>query len=359
MPSKAETELLEKLEAMLKTSRQPAAGRQALGLLFPKTAGLLDTLTPSVSNPGERKRRHQISARDYSAAYFQLDPEMPSWGRSEIDAILAGPSPQESLDRAEQRISAAPEDARGKLRRQLLEALDGIFDSKIPFNEQWLLAIVDKSPTFIAARDRDDNQLFANENFDRLRWVIVSGLRDLDPAERARLLLSVIASAGDLSLLCDVIRMATGDMRPDGAEDREEKLGLGTDRDNVRLALLERVRTAATSGQIWDQARPAEILWFWWGCRLDDEVRSCTSAALSNEGWASALLNAMISEVRSSAGDYERVNRESYSKIADLELAVARAKELQHSTNAPVRTVADRFLKAIENDRSRGFSTPR
>jgi hypothetical protein len=187
--------------------------------------------------------------------------------------------------------------------------------------------------------------------------VIVSGLRDLRTGERAKLLLSVIPRANDLSLLCDVVRMAAGDVRSDGAEEHEEKLGLGADKDDVRMALIEKVRAVAISGEIWDQAKPEELLWFWWGSDFGEEVRTCTAAALANETWTPALLNSMISEVRSTAGDYERVNRDSYSKIADLNLATTRARELQNHAAAPVRAVAERFLNAIQNDIERPSKT--
>jgi hypothetical protein len=82
---------------------------------------------------------------------------------------------------------------------------------------------------------------------------------------RSNLLLPAIQRAADISILCDLVRSLAGDRHPDGAQSERESAAFGDSTDIIRDELLARVRALAATNQIWIQAQPAHVIWFWWG----------------------------------------------------------------------------------------------
>lgn len=118
----------------------------------------------------------------------------------------------------------------------------------------------------------------------------------------------------------------------------------------IHVELLARVRRLAKSNKdFWLQANLAAILWFWWGCDLENEVRKFTDTAVHTKVGLLGLLKAAIGRVRSSSGDYERVPK-SWNHVVDLELLAKQAASLltdSQSTDEE-RMLTKRFLKALE-----------
>ena len=123
----------------------------------------------------------------------------------------------------------------------------------------------------------------------------------------------------------------------------------GDQTDMILEQLLARVRDMASSGELWRQATPRDIILFWWGSTLGDEVRRFTSEATRTVDGLRSLLNVPVHPVYSSSGSYETV-APTWSEILDLEaLTVGARKVLFEDRSDEHRRVAQRFLTAMEN----------
>jgi len=113
---------------------------------------------------------------------------------------------------------------------------------------------------------------------------------------------------------------------------------------------------AAKTSEIWDQAKPDRLLWFWFRPRTKQtKLRFFADKAMTSSVGLRKLLEITISKVRSTAGDYERVPK-SWEKIVDLNALGKHAAELIEAANndRDVR-LARRFLDALEKGRSGSF----
>ena len=164
------------------------------------------------------------------------------------------------------------------------------------------------------------------------------------------MIIDAIRSAQDNTVLCDLIRTVLRDLHPEGATDAPGTWSLGeSDATAIWSELLHRVRDMARTGEIWNQANPRQILWFWWGSDLEFEVRNFTQEALATSAGTSGLLDIAVSTVRSSAGDYEHVNN-STGYIVNLDALSSRAQGLLRRKRAKVgdKALATRFLEALQ-----------
>jgi hypothetical protein len=118
---------------------------------------------------------------------------------------------------------------------------------------------------------------------------------------------------------------------------------------------LERVKEAASAGEIWNSAGPDRQLWFWWGTGADTEVKSFTSNAMTSEIGLRKLLDISVSRVKSTAGDYDHVQK-SWEKVVDLDALKLRAEKLINSagSDADIK-LARRFLDALQRGREDRF----
>ncbi len=184
--------------------------------------------------------------------------------------------------------------------------------------------------------------------------VIVNGLARLPPDRNSALIKSAIRSAPDLTVLTGVVRGIVGDSHPEGGRSERGRLSFGSERDNIRKGLVDRIRKLARSGKIWKQTRPAELLWFWWGTNKEDEVKVFTAEAMDTPLGLIGLLNSSISTVGSSSGNYERVSP-TCSKILDLEERRQRAAALARTGNDAEIKLAERFLVALKRGQEHPF----
>lgn len=338
------------VDDVLKDAKLPTAARHGLAFLFPKAEETLKTyIRAGATDAPHRLRQRRISVEDFAPAYFRMDPQRATWGRSEIETILGHDEPSVALGYVEERLQAALKVDRPRLRRLLLQQLEAFF-SEQPITEEWLRALVDVSPGYIAVGDATAKHFFVDDNADRLRRIVYQGLKPLDAKARASLVKMVISAAVDISLLCGIVRLIAGDIRPKTVE-RGEKLEVtfGDETEPVRHALLARVREFAASDRIWQQVQPGSVLWFWWGAVLDDEVRKFTHSALESESGIRALLDVPVQLVRSTAGDYEHVGY-GWSEIIQTErLAEIAASWLSDPSKLDNdRRLAQRYVTAFK-----------
>jgi hypothetical protein len=335
------------LEQALEHAKRPNAARQALAFLFPRAENYLKTYVPSGTyDTQERRKNRRLSVADYASNYFRLDPHKAGWGRSELERLFSEAVPAEVLSYVEEKLASVEVDDVVRLRRQFLEDLATAFPAEKPLTRAWLKALVDFSPNYM--RDCEAGRTFLGmDNAGRLRLAVQRALLALPEPQREALLQAVIPAASDLTLLCAVVRALAGDQRSDGAVDRSELSKEAANR--IRGALLAGVRELAAGGKFWSQAGPREILWFWWGCGHDDEVRAFTAVAMKDQNSLRHLLNVTVNTVYSSNGNYEQVNRDMWSKVVNVDELEARAKQLiVDASRATDQPLATRFLRALE-----------
>ena len=315
-----EAHIRKRVDDALKDAKAPTGARHSLAFLFPKAEEVLRTyIWAGFTDRPHRMRQRRISIEDFGPAYFRMDPQRATRGRSEIDKILSDDQPSDALGYVKERLQAALEADRPRLRRLLLQQLEAFF-SEQPITEEWLRALVDVSPEYIAAGDATAKYFFGDDNSERLRRIIYQGFRSSDAEARTRIVKAVISTTADISLLSDIVRLIAGDIRSKPGVERSEQMEVtfGDKAEPIRHLLLARVREFAASGQIWQQVRPGSVLWFWWGSVLDDEVRKFTDSALESESGIRALLDVPVQLVRSTAGDYEHVGH-GWSDIIQTE----------------------------------------
>jgi hypothetical protein len=76
---------------------------------------------------------------------------------------------------------------------------------------------------------------------------------------------------------------------------------------------------------------------------------------MASDAGLRGLLDITVGLVRSSEGDYERVNVSVWSKIVDVDELAARAEALSRDHREPYRRVAQRFVDALEKGRTNPF----
>jgi len=339
-----------KLEAELTSAlgktRNPVGAKNILALLFPKAESVLQTYLPDESDVNSKKLKRRLSQSDFSEGYFSLAPEFDSWGRSEFEAAVKGP-PSQAFGRLTEKVERAPQQKRSEIRRIFLELPE--------LSQEWLDAIIAASPDLLSKTDEDSKSLFSVDNEDRIRWIIVHGLRQLPSELQITLLKSAIETAVDLTVLTDIVRGLIGDLDPDGSKVSRDRFNFGDQETVIRELLLGRIRAAASTDNVWDQARPAHLLWFWWGANELDEVKAFVEKTMTSPVGIRKLLEITINRVRSTAGDYDRVPV-SWEKFIDLKALRKRAVELIEAANSDGDVgLARRFLAALEKGRNDTF----
>ena len=324
---------------------QTNPARRALALLFPKAEQLLNTSVYSGRGDSNALRKaRRISVADFASAYFGLDPQRAT------DRILTHDDPDVAFRMVEERVYSAAEKDRSRLRRLFLGELRTTFEVSRVITKDWLRALLNASPVYIAVGDQTERFLYLTDNFDRLRMTVIRALEKLSQEQRATLIASVIPEITDLSILCAVFRSVAPDRRPEGAvADRISAASFGDKTEMLREQLLGRVRDVVSNGDIWRQATLIDIIFFWWGSTLDDEVRRFTSAAANTPEGLLTLLKVPIHPVYSTAGNYETVSP-TWSNILDLAALEGSSRTIL-AGNAPDedKQVARRFLKAMQN----------
>ncbi|RTL63189.1 MAG: hypothetical protein EKK42_29140 [Pseudonocardiaceae bacterium] len=342
------------IETGLSLAKNREGARHALAFLFPKAEKSIHTYLPPDADVNIRRIKRRVSIAEFSENYFSLSPQLNDWSKPEFEQKF-GEGPTETFELLAQKIAFAPEEERPDLRRTFIELLDAEFSSRAEINQEWLDAIINASQTLIRNKDEEAKFLFHFDNLDRLRWLLQHALERLPKETRATLIKSAIAGARDLSLLVDLVRGVIGDLKKEGAKrEGPHRVDLGDESEAVRSILLSRVRTLATSGEIWHQARPAQLLWFWWGSTEDDEVLQFTSTAMDTREGLIGLLSNAPSLVRSSEEDYEHVSP-TWRKIVDLDQLNAKAEELLSSTDRSDAATAERFIAALRVGRNDSF----
>jgi hypothetical protein len=334
-------------------AKNQEAAKNTLALLFPKVEQSIETSVSSDDDINARRRKRRISLIDFSKSYFALSPDSNSWGQKEFEAAIKM-TPAQAFTALQTKLDSASPRDQSDLRRIFIELLDSEFGSTRELTEDWLNKLVEESPKLILNKDEESKFLFSFDNKDRLRWLIVNALARL-PVERVNALIkTAIQSATDLTLLTDIVRGIAGDSHPEGGKREPGRVNFGNETESIQEMLIARIRDLARTGEIWNQSRPDELLWFWWGLNKEDEVKAFTAEAMNTPAGLRGLLGRSPSTVVSSSGNYERVSP-IWRHLVDLDELRRKAVALMRTGDEAELQLVERFLAALERGQRSSF----
>lgn len=344
------TKTASELNALLKTAKLEDAARDALALLFPKLGDVLRRPTSQFVEAPGRPPKPRVAKADYAKSYFNLNPDRAVWSGRQLEGLIVA-GPHAAFDDFRQRYEKAS-DGRTKvrIRRVFLEFVGKAIGQGPDASVAWFLALIDNAGLLLVDEDLHETGFF-DLSLDAQITVLLSDiLKTLSPEARAATINRAILEAADISLLCSVFRFFTGDVTHDGTDARDSE-GFGPGTEELRHQLVDRVRSIASAGVLFNQARPVDILWFWWGAGYDTEVNNFLSHAMADPDGLSALLRILVHKVLSTAGNYEAVDQRAWSKLVDLSELQDKATRIVNNPESPLFGVARRFLEAMLRSR--------
>ncbi|MGO9133835.1 MAG: hypothetical protein ACLP8A_07270 [Methylovirgula sp.] len=225
------------------------------------------------------------------------------------------------------------------LRRAVIDHLAQRFERAAPDHEM-MTALFAASPAYLRAEQgvRPNDGASVKDLFcDLVRRVLAA----LSPSDRAALYEALFSKLADLSLACLVANAeATVDGNPAIAAELSSRLD-------------PRVETLAARGDLWRQAVPAAVLWFWWRFAQDDRLYAFVRTSMRDKASLSVILD-MVVEPDANGTDLIAVRR--WSKIVDFSGLEKEALQLALSGTAREdRRRARRFLDAFGNGKSELF----
>ncbi len=189
-----------RIEAQLAPSKNEDAAKNALALLFPSVERAIKTyVRTDKDDVDSQKARRRISQKDFAEAYFTLNPNPASWGRSEFERLITL-GPEVAFATLQNRIESSPQAHQAKLRRLFIELLDAAFSTGTELSPDWFDQIIAESPKLLLEKDTTSKFMFTFDNEDRLRWLLTGALERLSVSRRAELLASAVPRADDLML---------------------------------------------------------------------------------------------------------------------------------------------------------------
>ncbi len=288
--------------------------------------------------------------------------------RVDIDAIFASETPRRAFETIEAQLlgeeiaSAEDEDARGRV----LEALEAAFAEKVLLTPEWLAAVCDASPNYLRPHGAATTSFAISSAETRLCALLIGAFLPLAREERGALLVSVIPSLADISLLCALlcrIDRSEFDLDRSGATPAIglESQGAGSERslaasffasyiEAARSGLFARIARLANTGGIWTQCAPSSILWFWFTSGQEQEAYLFVKRSMQDPRTLGFVLELALES--GDAGD-EIVAVRRWSKIIDFNTLEMRAVELvMSSASRADRSRARRFLDAFAQGKS-------
>jgi hypothetical protein len=332
---------------LLKTAKSEGAAKAAISIMFPRVKDLLQEDMIETGETSEAASGRRIGNGDFARQYFLLTPKTVVWSKSQAKELMDG-DPAVAFSVFESRMNSVSAEDKPKLRRVILELLEERMRSDADTRLGWFLELMNNAALLFGDESWKSAGLFAPSTEDQVRIMLRQVLAALSQTERVELLRATVNRASDVSLLCELMRSVTGDTEPEGTDYKPDTLGDAT--EELRNLLLARVLSLAADGGLLQQIRPAYILWYWWGCGEGEQVRSYTEQLLSTGAGVRTLMEISISYVRSSEGNYERVNRQTWKKLVDLSQLEEHARTWSEAEKPDDRRLARRFLEAMRRD---------
>ena len=262
----------------------------------------------------------------------------------EIEALFALMPVADAFASLEASLCACPEAVESDHRSVALDSVESIAKN-LPFAIDWVSVVFMAAPDYLRKEQGSGSQVRSFE--DRLRDLLGIVLRQAAPAERSALIGALLPDLADLSLLCAVLCKGSGDETP------EELFGAGL--AELKTRLCARVERLAAKGDIWQQAAPSAILWFWWAAQ-EDRVYAFVKSSMMERRGLTALLDMIIEPAARTADGAAAIAVRRWSKIIDFQTLEKQALQLALSgAERDDRRRARRFLDAFGNGKSELF----
>lgn len=345
-------EIKTEVEMLLRDVKDKQAVTEALTFLFPKLGDVLAVPTSQYAQAPGRSPRRRISNAEFARSYFNLAPDEILWGKSQTDAMAAG-DPTDAFMTYRSRIAQASPHDRAKLRRVFVDLLSSV-TRQTDRPVDWFMALLDNARVLLEHVPDANLGFFDLAIETHITSILAEILKLLDEDMRCEVIFRAIQDAADISFLCDVFRSMAGDVEREGAKGQSTN-AFGDNTDSLRQELVDKVIEIANSLALYEQARPQDILWFWWGSGYGEQVRQHTAKAMENPVALLCLMEISITTVWSSIGNYERVDRRSWSKIVDIEELNRRAITISKQAVGPAVNTARRFLAAYDRNNQDEF----
>ncbi|WP_408914435.1 hypothetical protein [Brucella pseudogrignonensis] len=332
-------------EKLLQGAKDREAVTEALAFLFPKLKKTLNLPDNQFSSADGDFAKHRISNSLFARSYFDLNPDPNFWGRSEIGAME---DPKVAFEKFSLRLARVSPRDRLKIRGLFLDVLSSII-SETTRRQEWFMAVSENARLILNVGPEANLGMFGNDVDLQITFLLADILKPLDRNERGAIISYAIDNSLDISFLCNMFRYFIGDVGLEGAKGLSTD-AFGAESEILRQRLVYKVEAIVNSSRLYDQCRPQDILWFWWGSGQGEAVRRFTSHGLDDPRKLRTLLEVPISTVISSAGNYEQVNRRSWSAIMDLEELHAKAMQVAKEVESVNADAARRFLAAYDRD---------
>lgn len=337
--------------------------RRALMRLFPRLESVRGNLHYSEHSAVEWARERRVCAEDHFDAYFRFSIGDGVLPREEIQRVIANASdPAFVQDRIRKALATLGKDGKTKA-ALLLEALQlhaaDVADHDVGPLLSAIFALADELDV---ATDEaggfsiGDNQL-------RIHWLLRAlTLERFDLATRSALFIDACAGAS-LAWLADFAGSAFRDYQPSNnkpPEPEERCLTTEADADALQALTLQRIQSAAQSGELLKARRLARLLFVWRNVAMDDgaEVKAWTTEqfksdaaivtfarAFTTHSWSQGMGMAGLGDVV--AKRHTRAGVSSLELVLELPAFRARVEALDARNGADDDAVALReFLEA-------------
>ncbi|MHB8886757.1 MAG: hypothetical protein ACYC5H_17070 [Methylovirgula sp.] len=262
--------------------------------------------------------------------------------REEIEVLFVHAPPSEAFASIETRLSACPEADASSQRSLVLDCVETFVEDR-PHEADLVAAIFAASSAYL--REGQGPRAHGTPMEDRLRALIGTALKLDAPVERSAQIAALLSDLADISLLCALLHKGSGDLAP------EELFGAAL--SDLKTRLCARVERLAAKGDIWLQAAPSAILWFWWAAQ-EDRVYAFVKSSMTEQRGLTALLDMVVEPSETDGAPVIAVRR--WSKIVDFQSLEKQALQLALTgTSRDDRRRARRFLDAFGNGKSELF----
>ena len=260
----------------------------------------------------------------------------------EIEALFSNAPPGEAFASIEARLRACPEAETNIQRSLVLDCVEAFVRNR-PRESDWVAAIFAASPAYL--RKGQGPAAPAAPMEDRLRALIGAAFGPGAPVERSVQIFALLPDLADISLVCALLHKGSGDLAPEDL--------FGAELITLKTCLCACVERLAAKGEIWLQAAPSAILWFWWVAQ-EDRVYAFVKSSMMDPRGVTALLD-MIVETSETDGTLVIAVRR-WSKLVDFQSLEKHALQLAlNGSSRDDRTRARRFLDAFGNGKSELF----
>ncbi len=267
---------------------------------------------------------------------------------AQIEQLFAQSTPACAFALLEASLNKCPDAERLRLRGVVLDILEARISNETPLTGDWLKAVFEASVAYLRAGQGGAAYPDGKSLADRLCTLVRAALALMSPPERVALFRAILPELSDVSLACLLLRSS--------ADDQVAEALFGPAVTELRSILQPCVEKLGARGDLWQQAAPAAVLWFWWSFAQEDRLYAFVKASMRDSRSLAALLDMIVEPAVPNSSGVDLVAVRRWSKIIDFGGLEKEALQLALSgASREDRRRARRFLDAFGNGKSELF----